>query len=324
MLWDTGWDRLSPIIGDATDVEICAGWIGTAGTLANALVVCGGEGPGFLELANGRYQIHDFLEHAPKWVRDKVTLRETLAAAGKTITDIRRDAGKAGAMARWHRGSKGKSSETMATDGNTSKILPKSPDTDGKPVAFCHSDDGKPDGSSHEKVANDALPLPSLIKKKEKEEKRGEPSGSPSVGNAQTSAVVEIWNTRTAGVLPSARMTPKRHVTITSALRDSGWIDDFAVACAYAATNPFHRGQNDRSWVATLDWLLQVGKATEVADKAKAKATAAIPTGKIHVRSETDANYIAQLAARDAQRPGHTSTNSAIERPDDELLQLFE
>ena len=42
MLWDTGWDRLSPVIGDATDVEICAGWVGTAGTLANALVVCGG------------------------------------------------------------------------------------------------------------------------------------------------------------------------------------------------------------------------------------------------------------------------------------------
>jgi hypothetical protein len=83
-----------------------------------------------------------------------------------------------------------------------------------------------------------------------------------------SSEVVTIWNEATAGKLPAAKLTTKRKATIKTRLKEPGWLQDFRAACAFLANTPWYSGDNDRHWVATLDFALQAGKATELAEKA--------------------------------------------------------
>ncbi|WP_254512309.1 hypothetical protein [Anatilimnocola floriformis] len=69
-IWLVGYENGDPFIGDATDVELAAGWPGTPGVLVDALLACGGKSRvGFIEpTSNGAYQIHDLHHHAPEYV----------------------------------------------------------------------------------------------------------------------------------------------------------------------------------------------------------------------------------------------------------------
>ena len=134
-----------------------------------------------------------------------------------------------------------------------------------------------------------------------------------------SSEVVTIWNTVTAGKLPTAKLTPKRQALIKTRLKEPGWLPDFRAACAYLAESSWHQGNNDRNWIATLDFILQAGKATELAEKATQPAKTGIGTvnGKQHHRSGTDQRYIDQLAARDERR-----AREATEQPEAALPVL--
>ena len=91
------------------------------------------------------------------------------------------------------------------------------------------------------------------------------PENLPAMKSAE---VVEIWNASTRGKLPQAKSTLKRQAIIQTRLKESGWIEDFRRACEYLAHSDWHCGANDRKWVATIDFALQYGKATELAEKA--------------------------------------------------------
>lgn len=71
-LWDVAYENGNAVLGDQTDVELAAQWVGQVGTLCTALLTCGGEGrAGFIEevLANGnQYAVHDLFDHAPEYV----------------------------------------------------------------------------------------------------------------------------------------------------------------------------------------------------------------------------------------------------------------
>jgi hypothetical protein len=102
------------------------------------------------------------------------------------------------------------------------------------------------------------------------------PAADPTTSKA--SEVVETWNRTVEGTtLPPARLTENRLKVIHARLKEHGWLEDFTAACAFVRESDFHRGQNDRDWVANLDYMLQAGKATELAEKAKA---ASKPNGK--------------------------------------------
>ena len=126
------------------------------------------------------------------------------------------------------------------------------------------------------------------------------PSTAPGVKSAD---VVAIWNEATQGKLPQAKSTLKRQSVIQTRLKEPGWLPDFRAACSFLAETPWYTGANDQGWVATLDYALQVGKATELAEKATqpARQGAASGNGKQHHRSGTDQRYIEQLLARDAR-----------------------
>jgi hypothetical protein len=106
--------------------------------------------------------------------------------------------------------------------------------------------------------------------------------------------VVEIWNTTTQGMLPSAKTTPKRIKSLSLVADQSGWLDDFRAACEFCAATPFYRGENDRQWAATIDYLLRDGKASELAEKGRFTPKPIIP--KYARATDYDDDFSKQLA----------------------------
>ena len=144
---------------------------------------------------------------------------------------------------------------------------------------------------------------------------------APVVDQSKPQSIIDTWNTAIAGKLPHAKLTPKRAAQIKSRLKEPGWLGDFTTACKYLAETPWYTGQNDRQWIATIDFALQSGRATELAEKAAKPAPAGGTHGTQHHRTSTDQRYIAQLAARDAKRG---SPNGATETcTDEELREMF-
>jgi hypothetical protein len=154
------------------------------------------------------------------------------------------------------------------------------------------------------------------------EEQEQEPLSIPSTAAAVKSAeVVTIWNELTQGKLPHAKSSLNRQKVIQTRLKEPGWLPDFRAACAYLAETPWYTGHNDRQWVATIDFALQAGKATELAEKATQQApqsVGALNHGNVqHHRTATDQRYIDQLAARDERR-----AREATEHPEAALPVL--
>jgi hypothetical protein len=162
-------------------------------------------------------------------------------------------------------------------------------------------------------------PVPAPVPEPEKEQ---EPSSIASTTAAVKSAeVVTIWNELTQGKLPQAKSTLNRQKVIQTRLKEPGWLPDFRAACAYLAETPWYTGHNDRQWVANIDFALQAGKATELAEKATQQApqsAGAMNHGNVqHHRTATDQRYIDQLAARDERR-----AREATEHPEAALPVL--
>ena len=134
------------------------------------------------------------------------------------------------------------------------------------------------------------------------------PSTAPAVKSAD---VVAIWNEATQGKLPQAKSTPKRQTVIQTRLKEPGWLPDFRAACAFLAVTAWYAGANDRGWVATLDYALQAGKATELAEKAtQTPRENGSGTTKPSVTSQRVANNRAALA-KAAERFGWANPDGA-------------
>lgn len=94
--------------------------------------------------------------------------------------------------------------------------------------------------------------------------------------------LIDLWNenAKTSGIFPKGRMTPPREGIFATRLKDPQWADDFVTAIDWITNAPaagHYRGDNDRQWVADLDFMLQAGKATALAEKATAVAQAPEP-----------------------------------------------
>jgi hypothetical protein len=97
LLWDAAYECGDSYLGDARDVELVAGWTGEPGKLVKALLECGGEATGFIELVpgrKGRYQVHDLFDHAPEYVQRRMQREAERQAKGKTVADLRSEAAR--------------------------------------------------------------------------------------------------------------------------------------------------------------------------------------------------------------------------------------
>jgi len=103
LLWAQAYERGDPDIGSAKDIEMTANWQGMPGFLVQALLTAGGEGKaGFIEPTPGRpgrYQVHDLYDHAPEYVKKRMTRELERKQMGLTISEMRSTAGKKGRLA---------------------------------------------------------------------------------------------------------------------------------------------------------------------------------------------------------------------------------
>jgi hypothetical protein len=111
-IWSVGYEAGNPLLGDAVDVELAAEYPGTRGKLCKALL----DVRLIDQLGDGRYAIHDLMDHAPDYVRRRMEREAERAAKGKTLSDVRR----AAAGVRWHPGG----ATTMQTDANDGQLHP--------------------------------------------------------------------------------------------------------------------------------------------------------------------------------------------------------
>jgi hypothetical protein len=148
LIWDVCCSNFDDYLGSAEDVELFAEWDGEPGALAKALAEAGGEGcAGFIERDPFRpgWRVHDFCDHAPDYVLKRMEKMAELELAGKTISDIRRDA----AMKRWGQpkgveldfGKNG--GNGVKTDANDTKVDAKVDANRIKLNAACASQDSK-------------------------------------------------------------------------------------------------------------------------------------------------------------------------------------
>jgi hypothetical protein len=148
---------------------------------------------------------------------------------------------------------------------------------------------------------------------------------APEAGGLSPDGIVSIWNEVTNGKLPKAKPTPKRESVIRTRLKEKGWADDFRRACAFLAVSEWHQGRNDRGWVATIDFALQAGKATELSEKASG-ARFRGGGGPSH-RAAVDQELKAQLredehAITQDHRGGDEDPGSSDTDLDDALLEV--
>lgn len=71
MLWLQAHANESPIFESLDDIEIAAGWDGEPGTLANAML----RSRWIDQREDGRYECHDYWDHAPHYVIDRIRKR---------------------------------------------------------------------------------------------------------------------------------------------------------------------------------------------------------------------------------------------------------
>ena len=127
--WMPAYENGNPEIGDAVDIELAAGWQGEPQKLTKALLECGGsDASGFIEEIPdnpGRYQIHDLYDHAPEYVRKRFDRESARQAQGKTLSEIRAEAGRKGGKARKQTEANGSHLLSFAkqTEANGSKRL---------------------------------------------------------------------------------------------------------------------------------------------------------------------------------------------------------
>jgi len=137
MIWESCYERADPDLGDVTDVELSAGWVGDPGDLCAALLSCGGEGPGLIEVGpDGRHFVHDFWHHAPKYVSERARKNEERMASGETISSLRAKAGAMGAAKKWQNHGKRMASEWQP-DGKMPTICHEQ--VNGNLPTICHN-----------------------------------------------------------------------------------------------------------------------------------------------------------------------------------------
>lgn len=94
MLWESSYE-LGDVLGDASDVEMTAGWVGEPGVLCAALEACGGIRKGFVEEipgSSGVFKVHDLYDHAPQYVQKRMEREADRIQKNTTISGIRRAA----------------------------------------------------------------------------------------------------------------------------------------------------------------------------------------------------------------------------------------
>ncbi len=96
LLYAAAFQQADATIGDERDVELTAGWDGERGRFVAAALAAGM----IVEAKHGLFVLPDLDEVAPAWVKKRATRAAARREEGKTLSDVRAEAGKKGVAAR--------------------------------------------------------------------------------------------------------------------------------------------------------------------------------------------------------------------------------
>lgn len=88
---------------------------------------------------------------------------------------------------------------------------------------------------------------------------------SPPLFSARS--LMEQWNALTSAPIPQCKgLSEKRKTAALARLRDLPSRDEWVSVIARIQASPFCRGENERGWVASFDWLIQRDTALKVSE----------------------------------------------------------
>lgn len=274
-LWETAYETGNPRIGDSIDVELAADWHGEPGKLTNALSDCGGDRPGFIELVNGAWEIHDLYANAPEYVQKRMGREAERNRKGVTISELRAEAGRKGGKA--NRRQPEANDEQTEANGSNLLQLAKQPEANDRTPAPAPAPAPAP---NEEDMSAGADPSPEIAKPEKAEAPKG------------LTRLITLWNA-IPDVQHCREATSKRITAYRQRSRNDHWMTSVAGALTKISESDFCRGKNDRGWLADIDWFLKPDTATKIMegkyDNHGGKArVASIPTGgEVVFNSET-------------------------------------
>lgn len=251
LLWHSAYASGDDYLGDESGVEAAARWNGEPGRLCRLLVDAGGEDKGFIEEIPdrpGRYAVHDLYDHAPEYVRKRMDREAKRRAQGKTLRELRAEAGRKGAAVTHAKAAAAASSEQVP--GN------------------CLANGGQ---VSDKCLANGTLPNPaqdlssltraSCARPREASKAGGGADAAPPAPEA----LRELWNAEAAPELPRCReLTEKRRGAARRALSEHPELGFWSGVIQRINASAFCRGETERGWTATFDWMLRPDTPTRV------------------------------------------------------------
>ncbi len=220
-LWDVANASGNPVIGSTAEVEAAAEWPGEDGVLFTALR----DGRWIDETPDGRWQIHDYFDHAPGYVQRRATREAEREAKGETITSLRR----AAARSRWSKRD---------------------------------ADSVQANASGRHLHANGSTPAPAPALE-ERESTAGAADPRPSAF-PPIEQLGDLWRSKCPTLRQPAKWTDSRKRAWAARCREAGWSDALPAVLDRIAVSQFCNGQNDRGWRADVDWLLRPDTATKV------------------------------------------------------------
>lgn len=234
LLWECAYEAGDPVIGDADAVEAAAKYPGEPGKLFQSLLDCGGQDrDGFIELVEGesnRYQIHDLYDHCPDYVRRRMAREYARKQKGKTLSDIRAEAGRKG-------GSKRKQ-----TADSCFHLLSKRMQTE----------------------ANGATPAPAPAPNTETPSESLSPNGDTAYTQQKSltlEAFVREWN-QTKGVRRCMAQNDARKKTFRQRSKESTFLSHWREALAKFPLECF--ASDPDGWQPDIDWFLKPKTVTAI------------------------------------------------------------
>ena len=241
------------------DIEGLAEWAAGAGELVAALLTIG-----FLDGEPGHRRVHNWAERQPFLVARPRRIEAARTAAARRWSRGPHQAGTGpaeSANGRVRTAQGGAVEPAAVDDSDATRMRPgcDSHTTRMRPAYGSHMPPPSPSPTLRGTVGSDTL----LSTRRLVGDTRTCPSGADAPG-ARPQGLVDLWNEHAVPPIAKIRqITPTRRRLARAGLKQRP-LAEWAQIFTKIAASDFCRGNGDRGWKATLDWVLKPGIAERV------------------------------------------------------------
>lgn len=253
-MWDVAHECGNPVLGTPEDVEIAAEWPGEPGAFFAALRTVGLVD----ELPDGRWEIHDYWDHAPKYVKDRLyqeakRKRTKLLINQLQQSELFEDEAKPSAPPS---PTDGDESPNVGDSRRQSAIRRNKSYTPAPAPAPAPKLGGVPPNNPPPVAAGPATGG------EEDSPTRGK-NRAPKKALVTPAEFLEAWNA-VPRFIGARTLDGGRAKHFRARATDPAWADRWRQALAKAATIPFCLGAGERGWIADVDWFLRPDTVTRI------------------------------------------------------------